>query len=93
MNDAWLLTQAHEGALRVVEADRPWTSATVRAKVTGADLAESCLEQICRVVGGGTFSQSSPFGRWRQDVRALGFLRPPWGLAYDDLATLSWEQD
>jgi hypothetical protein len=23
-------------------------------------------------------------------VRALGFLRPPWGLAYDRLFDLSW---
>ena len=31
-----------------------------------------------------TVSQSS-FGNWFEDVRALGFLRPPWGLAYDGL--------
>ena len=31
------------------------------------------------------FAQHSPFGHWFEDVRALGFLRPPWGLAYDAL--------
>jgi hypothetical protein len=37
------------------------------------------------VIGGGTFSRSLPFGYWYEDVRSLGFLRPPWGLAYDQL--------
>jgi hypothetical protein len=37
------------------------------------------------VIDGGTFSRSSPFGYWYEDVRALGFLRPPWGLSYDQL--------
>ena len=26
-----------------------------------------------------------PFGQWAQDVKALGFLRPPWGLAFDQM--------
>jgi len=50
-----------------------------------AQLAESVLGRICKVIGGGSFSRSSPFGHWYEDVRALGFLRPPWGLAYDRL--------
>lgn len=47
----------------------------------------SCLAtgRLCRVLGWGTFSRSSPFGHWYEDVRALGFLRLPWGLAYDNL--------
>jgi hypothetical protein len=43
------------------------------------------------VLGGGTFSQRSPFAHWFEDVRALGFLRPPWGLAYDQLFATSIE--
>lgn len=92
VNDAWVMAQTHEGALRAVE-ERSLAAASVaivRAKVAGAELAESCLERICRVVGGGTFSQRSPFGRWRQDVRALGFLRPPWAFTHDTLFGLSW---
>ena len=54
-----------------------------------AELAESATGRLCRVLGGGTFSRSSPFGHWYEDVRALGFLRPPWGLAYDNLFTAS----
>jgi hypothetical protein len=57
----------------------------VQAKTAIAELAESMLGRICKVIGGGTFSRSSPFGYWYQDVRALGFLRPPFGLAYDQL--------
>jgi len=39
------------------------------------------------------FSRSSPLGRWAQDVRALVFLRPPWGLAYDQLFAMSWPKE
>ncbi len=55
-----------------------------------ADLAEGTLVRIGRVVGGATFSARSPFAHWHEDVRALGFLRPPWGLAYDRLLDASW---
>jgi hypothetical protein len=55
-----------------------------------AQLAESCLTRLCRVLGGGTFARHSPFGNWCEDVRALGFLRPPWGLAFDGLVADSW---
>ncbi len=42
-----------------------------------------------RIHGGSTFSRRSPFAHWFEDVRALGFLRPPWALAYDTLFTTS----
>ena len=47
--------------------------------------------RLTRVLGGGTFSRRSPFAHWFEDVRALGFLRPPWGLAYDTLFATSIE--
>jgi hypothetical protein len=59
--------------------------ATLRAKQAVAELAEASLGRLARVIGGGTFSRRSPFASWFEDVRALGFLRPPWGLAYDNL--------
>ena len=49
------------------------------------------LGRLARVIGGGAFSQRSPFAHWYEDVRALGFLRPPWGLAYDNLFALSFD--
>ena len=69
----------------------PAAGAAVRAKTIGAQLAESCRGRLCKVLGGGTFSRRSPFGHWFEDVRALGFLRPPWGLAFDALIVDSLE--
>ena len=83
--EGWLIEQAYEGMLRAMEAAQDSRLRTVQAKTAIAELAESVLRRICRVIGGGTFSRSSPFGYWLEDVRALGFLRPPWGLAYDRL--------
>jgi alkylation response protein AidB-like acyl-CoA dehydrogenase len=81
----WLAVQAFEGALRAVESGDRAMPSTLRAKEAVAELAESCLLRLGRVIGGGTFSRRSPFASWFEDVRALGFLRPPWGLAYDGL--------
>lgn len=91
--DHWLAVQAYEGALRAVEGGDPATAvhATLRAKQAVAGLAEDTLLRLGRVLGGGTYSQRSPFARWFEDVRALGFLRPPWGLAYDSLFATSIE--
>jgi alkylation response protein AidB-like acyl-CoA dehydrogenase len=90
--DHWLAVQAFEGALRSVETGDPVTGfyAALRAKQGVADLAESSLSRLVRVIGGGTFSRRSPFSAWFEDVRALGFLRPPWGLAYDGLFATSF---
>lgn len=87
--EGWLIQQAYEGMLRAVEAGREGVRNSVQGKMAIAELAESATGRICRVLGGGTFSRSSPFGHWYEDVRALGFLRPPWGLAYDNLFTAS----
>lgn len=83
--EGWLLAQAYEGMLQAVEKDADSRLRAVQAKTAIAELAESVLRRICRVIGGGTLSRSSPFGYWFEDVRALGFLRPPWGLSYDQL--------
>jgi alkylation response protein AidB-like acyl-CoA dehydrogenase len=83
--EAWLVRQAFEGMLRAVEDDRDALRSALQGKEAIAELAESVLGRICKVIGGGTFSRNSPFGFWYEDVRALGFLRPPWGLAFDQL--------
>jgi alkylation response protein AidB-like acyl-CoA dehydrogenase len=91
--DHWVAVQAYEGALRAVETGNPTVAfhGALRAKEAVADLAEQTLLRLTRVLGGGTFSQRSPFAHWFEDVRALGFLRPPWGLAYDTLFSSSIE--
>ena len=92
VTDHWLAVQAYEGSLRAIEAgDATARFAALSAKETVAELAEATLGRLSRVIGGGTFSRRSPFSHWFEDVRALGFLRPPWGLAYDNLFALSFD--
>jgi alkylation response protein AidB-like acyl-CoA dehydrogenase len=90
--DHWMAVQAFEGSLRAVESGDPLAGlyAGIRAKQGVAELAEACLSRIARVIGGGSFARRSPFASWYEDVRALGFLRPPWGLAYDNLFATSF---
>lgn len=83
--DAWLIAQAFEGMLRAAEAPIPQEREVQQGKLAIAELAETCLGRLCRILGGGSYSKRSPIGHLLEDVRALGFLRPPWGLAYDQL--------
>jgi hypothetical protein len=85
-----LVQQAYEGMLRAVEERGHAPGAVVRGKTAVAELAESALTRLCKVLGGGVYARHAPFGFWAQDVRALGFLRPPWGLAYDRLLDTAW---
>ncbi len=86
--DHWMLTQAMRGLAATLSTEQaPVTLlAATKAKLGMAALAESLMSQICRAVGGGAFSASSPFASWYEDVRALGYLRPPWALAFDQLS-------
>lgn len=95
-NEAWLIGQAYEGMLRAIERAGDSDAAEVAArdevlqgKTAIAGLAETALTRLCRVMGGGSYARYSPFGFWFEDVRALGFLRPPWALAYDRLVAAS----
>ncbi len=87
--EAWLIDQAYEGMLRAVEEEREPLRNALQGKEVIAELAESMLARICKIIGGGTFNRTSPFGFWYEDVRALGFLRPPWGLAFDQVFAVS----
>jgi alkylation response protein AidB-like acyl-CoA dehydrogenase len=88
--EAWLAAQAYEGMLRAVERETSPLLSVIRGKTSVSELAESVLRRICRVMGGGTFARHNPYGFWFEDVRALGFLRPPWGLAFDALYDSGW---
>jgi alkylation response protein AidB-like acyl-CoA dehydrogenase len=87
--DAWLIDQAYEGMLRAVETGEGTPIGARCGKIAIAEGAEALLTRLSRILGGGTFSRHSPFGAWHEDVRALGFLRPPWGLAFDSLLQAS----
>lgn len=88
--EAWLVQQAYAGMLNAVERDGGTPREITMGKTAIADLAASLTGRICKVVGGATFGRYSPFGYWFEDVRALGFLRPPWGIAYDRLINTAW---
>jgi len=87
-NTAWLIEQAYEGALRVIESGSGGLLAAARAKATIGALAEQCFTDLSRVLGGASYARDTPFGQWAEDVRALGFLRPPWGFAFEQLLKL-----
>ena len=90
--EAWLIQQAYEGVLRDVErADCSASRSGLLCKEAVAELSDSVLQRISKVVGGGAYSRSSPYGFWLQDVRALGFLRPPWGFAFDRIFATTTE--
>ncbi|MEC9365864.1 MAG: hypothetical protein VX695_02265, partial [Chloroflexota bacterium] len=89
--DAWLIHQSYEGMLREVELGNAAGRNVLLAKEAVAELAESVLLRISKVIGGSAYSRQSPYGFWLEDVRALGFLRPPWGLAYDRVFQGSWD--
>ena len=88
--EGWLIQQAYHGMLVAAEESNNTARNAFVGKAAIAELAESVLTRICRVIGGGAYSRHSPFGFWLEDVRALGFLRPPWGLAYEQIFEGSW---
>ena len=63
------------------------------AKTSVVRLAESVLSRLCKLSGGSAYTWDSPLGAWFEDVRALGYLRPPWALAYDQLYTMGWQEN
>lgn len=92
--DGWLMEQAYQGMIKAVEKDGAAAQReALLGKTAVAQLAETIMTKLCKVMGGGTYSRHSPFGFWFQDVRALGFLRPPWVLAYDQLYEGAWSDN
>ena len=88
--EGWLIQQAYQGMLREIEADRAKGRNSLLAKEAVADLAESLMLRLSKVVGGSAYSRHMPYGSWLEDVRALGFLRPPWGWAFERVFEGSW---
>ena len=90
--EAWLLEQAWEGAMRAFEQDNATARTFLLAKQSVARLAESVLDRLCRIAGGTSYTWYSPLGAWWEDVRALGYLRPPWALAFDQMYQLNRQE-
>jgi alkylation response protein AidB-like acyl-CoA dehydrogenase len=88
-----LIYQCHEAALTAIERRGTARHEAALAKANIAMLADSVMNRLCRIAGGGAFARQSPLGFWQEDVRAAGFLRPPWAIAYDGLFAMSWQGD
>jgi alkylation response protein AidB-like acyl-CoA dehydrogenase len=91
--EEWQLHQCYEGMLRECECEGAGSAfRLLQGKTAMSQLAESLTLRLTRIMGGSTFGRGSPYGFWFEDVRALGFLRPPWVLAFDNLWAMSWAQ-
>ena len=90
--ESWLIEQAYAGMLRAIETQQHAGQQTLMAKLAIAELAESALGRICRILGGSAYTHSSPYGYWFEDVRALGFLRPPWAFAFETHFNTAWPE-
>jgi len=77
----WLAQKAFEGMSRSIGRDDAGLE-VLYGKLAVADLSERALASLCHALGGSSLSKSSPFGQWMQDVRALGYLRPPRALSH-----------
>jgi alkylation response protein AidB-like acyl-CoA dehydrogenase len=89
--EAWLIDQAWEGAMRAFDQGQQSRRTILLAKESIARLSESALGRLCKLSGGSAYTWYSPLGAWFEDVRALGYLRPPWALACDQLYEESWK--
>ena len=89
--DAFLIERAWEGMLRSMEQGVIDRRAILMTKECVARLSESVLSRLCKLSGGTAYTWYSPLGAWYDDVRALGYLRPPWALAYDNLFNMGWQ--
>lgn len=89
--EAVLIYQCYDAALTAVERKGVGQHEAALAKANIALLAESVMTRLCRIAGGSAYARHSPLGFWFEDVRAAGFLRPPWTVASESLFTLSWQ--
>jgi alkylation response protein AidB-like acyl-CoA dehydrogenase len=87
----WLIEQAWESGMRSFDSNTLERRTVLLAKENVARLASSVLDRLCKLSGGTAYTKYSPLGTWLQDVRALGYLRPPWALAFDTMFNMSLE--
>jgi hypothetical protein len=88
--EAVLIYQAQEAAIQAFERGGGRAEASL-AKANMAELSASVLSRLCRIAGGGAFHRRNPLGFWLEDVRAAGYLRPPWTVAYEGLFNASFK--
>ena len=91
--EAFLIDRAWEGTLQSLEQGQLHRRTILMTKECIARLSESVLTHLCKLTGGTAYTWYCPLGAWLQDVQALGYLRPPWALAFDNLFTMGWQDD
>jgi alkylation response protein AidB-like acyl-CoA dehydrogenase len=90
--EAFLIDRAWEGTLQMMERGVVDRRIILMTKESIARLSESVLSRLCKLTGGTAYTWYCPLGGWLQDVQALGFLRPPWALAFDNLYNMGWRE-
>ena len=89
--EAFLIDRAWEGTLQTLDTGKIDRRVILMTKESIARLSESVLSRLCKLTGGSAYTWYCPLGAWLQDVQALGYLRPPWALAYDNLYNMGWQ--
>lgn len=89
--EAFLIDRAWEGTLQSLDQGIVNRRAILMTKECVARLSESVLTRLCKLSGGTAYTWYCPLGAWFEDVRALGYLRPPWSLAFDNLFNMGWQ--
>lgn len=89
--EAFLIDRAWEGTLQMLDQGVIDRRTILMTKESVAELSESVLTRLCKLTGGTAYTWYCPLGGWLEDVRALGYLRPPWALAYDNLFNMGWQ--
>ena len=91
--EAFLLDRAWEGTLQTLDQGKLNRRTILMTKECIARLSESVVSRLCKLTGGAAYTWYCPLGAWLHDVQALGYLRPPWALAFDNLLTMGWQAD
>ena len=89
--EAFLIDRAWAGTLQMLDQGIIDRRIILMTKESVAGLSESVLTRLCKLTGGTAYTWYCPLGGWFEDVRALGYLRPPWALAYDNLFNMGWQ--
>lgn len=89
--EAFLIDRAWEGTLQSLDQGIINRRTILMTKECVARLSESVLTRLCKLTGGTAYTWYCPLGAWFEDVRALGYLRPPWSLAFDNLYNMGWQ--
>lgn len=91
-NEHWQAVTLYEAVRDAMGTEHGLAHAR-QAKYAIASHAENALSRLSKVVGGSSFGRTSSLGQFAQDVKALGFLRPPWALQNDQLFDAIWDQE